>query len=693
MTFVSKHSHGIGDAADQRLRFLVCGDCGMLIECDDLNETLRLFAAVKAAASAAESSACAPITTPTQSATGQSLHARPGSSPTFDADYPAGVSPNMKGIAARASRHADALSAITELIPAARTLFIRFNPLLTTRVELEVAVQELDTQVDVAHAAHAISIPVTYDGEDLAEVADMLGLSSEAVIARHCGTPWSVAFVGFAPGLAYLTGGDPCFDVPRRATPRLSVQAGAEGLAGKFSGVYPRPSSGGWQLIGHTDVPMWDDSAKVPALLQPGDTVRFAPVRSQTPIVPVSPASADASASADSPTNAASPGTAAPNTFQRNAASPSTSALIVLRPGILATFQDDGRNAANMGVTGSGAADPIAYHLANTLVGNTPGTPAIELTNGGAVIQATSDAVVAVAGAPVDITITGRDGGKPFVIGGQEAFLLRDGEIMTIGTPTAGLRDYLAVMGGFDVPRMLGSASTDTMSGIGPKPLRAGQTVPIGTGSNASDTKHGDGRRATGDNRHCDAGPDTRRPSTVSAGVAPREDWPSGLPSPGTTTTLEVTLGPRADWFTDAGLDTLLEQEWLVTAQSNRVGLRLSGEVPLERRDATELASEATVAGAVEVPTSGQPVIFLRDQPVTGGYPVVAVLTTASLAMAGQLPPGAKVAFRVATTATPARHHMAATSGSDPRPSQNDGTVAPHEFAERTHEQATEASL
>ena len=690
MTFVSKHSHGIGDAADQRLRFLVCGDCGMLIECDDLNETLRLFAAVKAAASAAESSACAPITTPTQSATGQSIRIQPVSSPTFNADYPAGVSPNMKGIDSHTSHRADALSAITELIPAARTLFIRFNPLLTTRAELEAAVRGLDTQVDVAHAAHAISIPVTYDGEDLAEVAQMLGLSSEAVIARHCGTPWSVAFVGFAPGFAYLTGGDPCFDVPRRATPRLSVPAGAVGLAGTFSGVYPRPSSGGWQLIGHTDVPMWDDSAKVPALLQPGDTVRFAPVRPQTPIVSGSPASAGASASADSPTNAASPDIAASDTFQRNAASSSTSALIVLRPGILATFQDDGRNAANMGVTGSGAADPIAYHLANALVGNAPGTPAIELTNGGAVIQASGDAVVAVAGAPVDITITGRDGGRPFAICGQEAFLLRDGETMTIGTPTAGLRDYLAVMGGFDVPRMLGSASTDTMSGIGPKPLRAGQTVPIGTGSHA---EHTDGRRVTDGNRHCDADPGTRRPSAVSAGVAPREDWPSDLPSPGTTTTLEVTLGPRADWFTDAGLDTLLEQEWLVTAQSNRVGLRLSGEVPLERRDAAELASEATVAGAVEVPTSGQPVIFLRDQPVTGGYPVVAVLTTASLAMAGQLPPGAKVAFRVATTATPARHHMAATSGSDPRPSQNDGTVAPHEFAERTHEQATEASL
>ena len=689
MTIGNMQSHGIDDAADQRLRFLVCGDRGMLIECDDLNATLRLFAAVKAAASAAESSACAPITTPTQSATGQSLHARPGSSPTFDADYPAGVSPNMKGIAARASRHADALSAITELIPAARTLFIRFNPLLTTRVELEVAVQELDTQVDVAHAAHAISIPVTYDGEDLAEVADMLGLSSEAVIARHCGTPWSVAFVGFAPGFAYLTGGDPCFDVPRRATPRLSVPAGAVGLAGKFSGVYPRPSSGGWQLIGHTDVPMWDDSAKVPALLQPGDTVRFAPVRPQTPIVSGSPASAGASASADSPTNAASPDIAASDTFQRNAASSSTSALIVLRPGILATFQDDGRNAANMGVTGSGAADPIAYHLANALVGNAPGTPAIELTNGGAVIQASGDAVVAVAGAPVDITITGRDGGRPFAIGGQEAFLLRDGETVTIGAPTAGLRDYLAVMGGFDVPRMLGSASTDTMSGIGPKPLRAGQTVPIGTGLHTEPT---DGRRATDGNRHCDVGPGTRRPSAVSAGVAPREDWPSDLPSPGTTTTLEVTLGPRADWFTDAGLNTLLEQEWLVTAQSNRVGLRLSGEVPLERRDAAELASEATVTGAVEVPTSGQPVIFLRDQPVTGGYPVVAVLTTASLAMAGQLPPGARVTFRVTTT--PARHHMAATSGSDPRlASQDDGAIASHEFAERTHEQATEASL
>ncbi len=108
-----------------------------------------------------------------------------------------------------------------------------------------------------------------------------------------------------------------------------------------------------------------------------------------------------------------------------------------------------------------------------------------------------------------------------------------------------------------------------------------------------------------------------------------------------------MRLGPRDDWFTATGISDFFDQIWTVTAQSNRVGLRLQGERSLERRDATELASEATLPGSIEVPTSGQPVIFLRDQPVTGGYPVIAVLTSESLILAGQLPPGAKIRFRM----------------------------------------------
>ena len=123
--------------------------------------------------------------------------------------------------------------------------------------------------------ATTVEISITYDGPDLAEVAALTGLTEQQVVEAHLGTPWRVGFGGFAPGFAYLVGGDPRLEVPRRAEPRPSVPAGAVGLAGRYSGVYPRSSPGGWQLIGRTDNVLFDPAADPPALLRPGTTVQF----------------------------------------------------------------------------------------------------------------------------------------------------------------------------------------------------------------------------------------------------------------------------------------------------------------------------------------------------------------------------------------------------------------------------------
>ncbi|WP_270292717.1 urea amidolyase family protein [Bifidobacterium adolescentis] len=569
------------------MRFLTCGADSILVELADLDETLRVFAALQSAVKHAME----------QTAESPERAAQPSATSVF--------------------------AGVKQLIPAARTVYVAFDPLLSSRVELTAAIRALNVAADMERHSRIVEIPVIYDGEDMADVADLLGISVDEVVRRHCDTAWSVAFVGFAPGFAYLTGGDPIFDVPRRKVPRLSVPAGAVGLAGTFSGVYPRVSSGGWQLLGHTETPMWDERADPPALLQPGDTVRFTPVRDA-----VSGGSASVSASVSDSVQVSQ----APDSMSVSASTP---ALEVLRSGLLTTFQDDGRVAANMGVTGSGAADRTSSHLANALVGNPANTPVLEITGGGVRMRAIGSVVVAVTGASADVTITGsrqsqdsqggsngtftpnspggcsgrtvlnasNDAADRTTIAMQQPVLLRDGDVLSIAPPTSGLRDYVAVRGGFGVATTLGSAATDTMSGIGlPQP------------------------------------------------------WPTDLPKPGRPTDLYVRLGPRDDWFTAAGLSAFLTQTWTVTAQSNRVGLRLSGAAPVERTDTRELASEATPSGAIEVPTSGQPVIFLRDQPVTGGYPVIAVLEPESLDVAGQLPPGACVRFHVVSahaTSTP----------------------------------------
>jgi KipI family sensor histidine kinase inhibitor len=170
-----------------------------------------------------------------------------------------------------------ALPGVLDIVPASRTVLLKLDGprhqsairrrLRTLRVAADI--------VATAPPEQPMTIDVVYDGADLAEVADRTGLTTAQVINAHTATPWRVGFGGFAPGFAYLAGGDPRLAVPRRSEPRSSVPAGAVGLAGEFTGIYPRRSPGGWQLIGHTDVVMWDIDRPNPALLTPGMWVQF----------------------------------------------------------------------------------------------------------------------------------------------------------------------------------------------------------------------------------------------------------------------------------------------------------------------------------------------------------------------------------------------------------------------------------
>lgn len=168
-----------------------------------------------------------------------------------------------------------ALDGTAEVVLGAQTVLLRGSP---ADLRTLVAATTPGSHASLSKLP-ALEIPVTYDGEDLAEVAALTGMSSDAVVEAHTGTAWTVAFGGFAPGFAYLSGGDPRLVVPRRDSPRTSVPAGAVGLAGEFSGVYPRASPGGWQLIGHTALALWDLDRDPPALLLPGHQVRFVVAR------------------------------------------------------------------------------------------------------------------------------------------------------------------------------------------------------------------------------------------------------------------------------------------------------------------------------------------------------------------------------------------------------------------------------
>ena len=166
---------------------------------------------------------------------------------------------------------------VVDLVPAARTLLLAFDERVTSHGRLADIVEAVD--VDASHVAAtpagSVTIEVVYDGEDLAEVASLTGLSVDEVVRRHTAAEYVVAFTGFAPGFAYIAGGDPALVVPRRSTPRTQVPAGSVALAGEFTGIYPRQGPGGWQLVGCTNAPLWDLGRTPPALLTPGTSVRF----------------------------------------------------------------------------------------------------------------------------------------------------------------------------------------------------------------------------------------------------------------------------------------------------------------------------------------------------------------------------------------------------------------------------------
>nr|WP_156610520.1 allophanate hydrolase subunit 1 [Auraticoccus cholistanensis] len=167
---------------------------------------------------------------------------------------------------------------VVDLVPAGRTVLVVTDPGQTTLAAVEAWVRGTTPRPGARDAGERVEIPVVYDGEDLPDVARLLGCDEDEVVRRHTGTEWTVAFCGFAPGFGYLTADDGDWQIARRSSPRTRVPAGSVALAGEYSGVYPRQSPGGWQLIGRTELAVFDLHRDPPALLTPGTRVRFTAV-------------------------------------------------------------------------------------------------------------------------------------------------------------------------------------------------------------------------------------------------------------------------------------------------------------------------------------------------------------------------------------------------------------------------------
>jgi biotin-dependent carboxylase-like uncharacterized protein len=274
----------------------------------------------------------------------------------------------------------------------------------------------------------------------------------------------------------------------------------------------------------------------------------------------------------------------------------------VVNQGIGSSFQDLGRSGyKHLGVGRSGAADRPSHTLANRLVGNPESATTIE-TCGGLAVRFHHPAVVVVTGARGAIEVRQ---GSPIAVNGVAQ--MSAGSELIVRSPDEGLRYYLAVRGGLEVEPVLGSRSFDTLAGIGPR-LTTGDQIAIGQ--------------------------DPQTPLVVD--FVSRHPW---------TTHIDVSEGPRRDWFTEQAWASLISVGYVVSPTGNRVGARLEGPA-LERLQNRELPSEGLVEGAIQVPPDGQPIVMLADYPVTGGYPVIAVVAPAHVPSVAQARPGTTLRFR-----------------------------------------------
>ncbi len=473
------------------------------------------------------------------------------------------------------------------------SVLVEFDPFFTNPQELMNKLEmfrKKASRLRDATAPKTVHVPVKYGGEegpDLTEVCEQTGLQAQDVLKLHQEQEYKVAFLGFTPGFAYLSGLDHALRVTRKAVPRLNVKKGSVGLATSQTGIYPEDSPGGWQVIGKTNLELFNPHRYPPALFGPGDLVRFMAVD-----------------------------VLSPSTILTQKVEPSVNPVLeIISGGFQSTVQDLGRfGFAHLGVPTAGAADPLAVKLGNGILGNQCGAAAIEVLLGGVAIRFLKDTWVCLTGAPAKIDLDGNE------IPMWRSHPTVRGQILNIARTQKQLRVYLCIRNGIKAPRVLGSRSTYTTGewgGYYGKNLSAGDQLELSDDVQAE-------------------------LSPRSAALIPRELYAAPIHE------LRVTQGPQWDWFSPETQKNLLVQEFEVTTECSRMGLRLSGK-SMELNDnhkKLELESEGVAAGAVQVASSGQPMILFCEAGTTGGYPKIANVIRADLFKLGQISPGTKFKFK-----------------------------------------------
>jgi len=483
-----------------------------------------------------------------------------------------------------------AIVGVRDVVPTFWSVVVSFDPLSTDVSAVAAALQEdVDAAPDAVGRIH--EVPVAYgdsNGPDLEAVAAYAGCSPEVVVQRHASRTYRVFMLGFLPGFAYMGSVDETIAVPRKPTPRLRVAAGSVGIAGQQTGVYPLDAPGGWHIIGRAGVTPFEPERVPPSLFAPGDEVRFVPV-STVASPKVDPVSARPDVDSMTGTGGY---------------------VTVLRPGLLTTVQDAGRwGHQEVGVSVSGPMDPMAHRLANVVVGNRPDAATLEATFLGPELRMEQHTRLALAGADLRATLDGSE--VPL----HTTINCNAGSVLGFGERRSGARVYVAFDGGVALTAVLGSRATHLRSGLGGlhgRPLMRGDRIVIG------------------------------QPSPVARFI--RTSGPD--PHPGGVR-LRVLPGPQVEHFLPSALDALQHARYTISADSDRMGYRLTGGARLASNVGGNMVSDSTYLGGLQIPPSGDPILLMADRPTTGGYPQIAVVISADLSLAGQLGAGDWVEFEV----------------------------------------------
>ena len=462
-------------------------------------------------------------------------------------------------------------------------------------------------------AAEPFAVPVCFDGADLFELAGRLHMDPAELRAVLTDAELQVAFVGFSPGFAYLVGLPSALaQVGRRERPRAIVPAGSVAVGGGFAGIYPRPSPGGWFLVGRTDAVLFDARHPPYARLEPGQRVRFVAVE-------------EVGASA------------AP--VRRPLRAPGGRSLVVEEAGTCTLVEDGGRRrVAGVGIPGAGAADVVDLRAANRLVGNAELEAALEITLRGPRLRAAADMHVAVVaragrGTALSMTVDGREApvGQPVPVGA--------GQLLEVGEVGDLVRAVLAVSGGLQVEPLFGSRSSDLLSGLGSGALRRGDELAVGPSGRPKGRLAMPSLSSDPAVVRVLAGPDQPRPSSADRSLKwlTTGRWRTAPDS--------NRIGTRFVADEDAAHDDSASRDIEDHSGPGRRHAHLApGELP--SRDAPG-PSMGMVRGAVQLPPAGELVVLGPDHPTVGGYRVPAVVISADLHHLAHLAPGAVVRFEL----------------------------------------------